>query len=49
MPIKVGYTLSELTGQGFEYLVVNGLIIAKFYDGNLLTDSPKGGNSDITV
>jgi hypothetical protein len=35
--IRVGYKPSELTGIGLEYLVVDGNVVAKFYNGNIMT------------
>jgi hypothetical protein len=33
--IRIGHHISELTGKGTEYLVINGEIVAKFYNGML--------------
>lgn len=46
--IRIGSKPSELTGIGLEYLAVNGIIIAKFFDGMLITAMPCG-NSEITA
>lgn len=46
--VKVGFRPSQLTGVGTEYLVVNGLIVAKFFNGNLIA-ALQGGNKDETV
>lgn len=46
--IRIGQLPSELTGQGTEYLVRNGSVIAKFFNGNFVGAIPKG-NSDLTV
>ena len=46
--IKLADRLSDLTGKGTEYLIVDGLIIAKFVDGNL-DHGPLTGNMDETV
>ena len=36
--IGIGSKPSDLTGRGLEYLAPNGMVIAKFFDGNLITD-----------
>ena len=46
--IRIGSKPSELTGIGLEYLAVNGIVIAKFFDGMLITAMPCG-NSEITA
>lgn len=46
--IRVGFKPSELTGVGLEWLVVNGLVIAKFYDGNFVHEFAPKGNDDVT-
>jgi hypothetical protein len=45
--VRVGFTLSQLTGKGTEYLVVNGIITARFFNGDLI-QSPQAGNKDDT-
>ena len=34
--IGIGFMPSQLKGVGTEYLVQNGVVTAKFYDGNLI-------------
>ena len=34
--VKVGYSVLQLTGVGTEYLVIDGNVIAKFFNGNLI-------------
>ena len=46
--IRASSNLSDLTGIGTEYLVVNGTILAKFYNGNFVLDCPRG-NLDETI
>lgn len=49
--IRVGFKPSQLMGEGVEYLVVGGVIIARFLDGKLISDmdSPvTEGNDEIT-
>ena len=40
--IFIGGRPSELKGVGTEYLVVDGIIVAKFYNGNFVTALPTG-------
>jgi hypothetical protein len=47
--ILIGSKPSELTGTGLEYLVVQGLIIAKFYDGSFVTDTMEKPNKEETL
>lgn len=42
--IGIGSKASELTGIGTEYLVVNGVCIAKFWNGNIVTAVALGNN-----
>ena len=46
--IYIGHSINELTGHGTEYLVRNGTVIAKFFNGNFVGTIPKG-NSDLTL
>jgi len=45
--ISIGSHISQLTGSGEEWLVINDTVIAKMYDGNLMTDVV--GNNDVTI
>jgi hypothetical protein len=47
--IRVGKKASELKGEGTEYLVIDGQVIAKFYDGNMVTDIKPVGNDEVTI
>jgi hypothetical protein len=48
MTIRVGFKAEQLEGQGLELLVVDGIVIAKFLDGMLVSglsgEMPKGNN-----
>ena len=44
--IRIGYKPSQLTGIGSEYLVVDGFIIAKFWNGNIVTESTQGNEDE---
>jgi len=46
--IRIGRSVSELSGNGTEYLLSNGQVIAKFFNGNFVGSIPKM-NSDLTV
>lgn len=49
--IRVGFKPSQLLGEGTEYLVVEGMIIAKFFNGKLICDANDvltEGNDEIT-
>lgn len=46
--VRVSDKLSDLSGIGTEYLIIDGYIVAKFWDGNLVGVLP-GGNSEKTV
>ena len=46
--IGIGFKPSELKGIGTEYLIVNGIVIAKFYDGQMIVMTLKG-NKEETV
>lgn len=45
--IKIAYNVLDLTGEGLEYLVVNGEVIGKFFNGNLMGVAPVG-NTEVT-
>ncbi len=48
--IRVGFNLTQLYGVGTEYLVgPGGIILAKFYDGDLVSGvvSPKGSEKTL--
>jgi len=47
--IGIGSKASDLTGIGTEYLVVNGEVIAKFYDGNMIVDAPLVDGAEVTA
>lgn len=47
--IRIGCKPSELTGIGLEYLAVNGMIIARFFDGNLITAMPCGNSNKTAI
>ncbi len=48
--IKVFDGIQSLTGIGTEYLVKDGDVIAKFYNGNIIRETIKGNNEEtITV
>lgn len=47
--IGVGSRYGDLTGVGTEYVVVNGVVVAKFMDGTLVTGMVPPGNSDVTA
>lgn len=36
--VRVSNTVKDLIGIGTEYLVVDGTVIAKFYNGNLVSE-----------
>lgn len=50
--VRVSSTVNDLIGIGTEYLVVDGTVIAKFYNGNMVSDivvvSP-GGEVTLTA
>ncbi len=46
--IRIASNLSELTGIGTEYLILNGEIVAKFWNGNIACDA-QSGNTEKTI
>ena len=40
---------SKLSGTGLEYLVINGQVIARFFNGNFLPYPDKGNGDDPTI
>ena len=47
--VRISNKRMDLTGVGTEYLVVNGEVIAKFFDGNMCESLTMTGNTDKTV
>lgn len=48
--VGIGYHINDLRGIGTEYLVINGVITAKFYNGNILRGvAPVSGESQTLV
>ena len=41
---RIASRVADLTGIGMEYLVVDGIIIAKFFNGFFVGDKPSGNN-----
>jgi glutathione peroxidase-family protein len=45
--IRVSQDIKLLTGNGTEYLIDrNGMVIAKFYNGNLVSNMTQGNSDD---
>lgn len=44
--IGIGSCVAKLTGIGYEYLVVNGVILAVFFDGWLVGSASIGNNDE---
>ena len=47
--VRVGYSPSQLTGRGTEYLVAGGVIIAKFFNGTIAGEAPLGNTEKTKV
>ena len=45
--IRIAQSIMDLTGEGLEYLVVDGEVIGKFFNGNLMAAVVVDG-TDIT-
>ena len=46
--VRVSFSLQELKGTGTEYYVIDGTIVAKFFNGTLVTGEIPQGNEEIT-
>lgn len=42
--IKIGNHINQLTGNGTEYLVINDIVVAKFYNGNIIAQTLVNAN-----